>query len=283
MEIKPLSATAGAEILGLDASAPIAEDDMDRLKYALCSYGMVLLRDQTLTKEQLVAFTKQMGESQSYEVVGHEFVLPGYPDILSISNVVENGRPIGVKEAGIYWHTDGSFLAQPAWASVLYALEVPRTPEGEPLGDTMFANMAAAYDALPAADKERLAGLSAVHEYVYRGSPRKPGQEPPSAIRPVIIQHPVTGKSLVYVNRGFTREICDLPPDEGQQLFDRLCDHATQPAFRYVHKWKVGDIVLWDNYTVQHCAMSNYGDLRRRMWRTTVKGFPVRDGALQAA
>ena len=279
MEIRQLSPAAGAEIRNLDVSTPVPEEDLGRLKDALCHHGMLLIRGQSLSQQQLVDFTKQLGPSESYEVVGHPFLLPGYPDIISISNVVENGLPIGVKDAGIYWHTDGSYLEQPAWASLLYALEVPQTPEGEPLGDTMFANMAAAFEALPAAEQERLKGLSALHQYVWRSHQQKEGEVPLSAIRPVVLKHPVTGKSLIYVNRGFTTRILDLPEDEASALLQGLCEHATQQAFRYTHKWRVGDVVLWDNYTVQHNAVPNYGTLRRRMWRTTVRGFPWRDGA----
>ncbi len=278
MEIKPLSAASGAEVLGVDASTQIATKDMDVMKDALCNYGVLLLRNQKLTQTQLVDFTKQFGESQSYDVLGHKFLLPGYPDILSLSNVMEDGKPIGVKDAGMYWHTDGSYLQDPAWISMLYALEVPQADDGQPLGETLFANMAAAYDALAQEDKDRAAKLSALHEYVYRGSPREEGQVPPSAVRPVVLGHPRTGRKLVYVNKGFTKQILDLPEDEAKAYFDKLCEFSTQPQFRYVHRWQVGDVVLWDNFTVQHCAVSNYGERRRRLWRTTVKGWPWRNG-----
>ena len=280
MEIKRLSPTSGAEILGVDLSKPLPAYELQKVKDALCQDGIVLFRDQKLDPGQLVAFTNQMGPSEPYTSIIPEYVLPGFPDIISISNVIgDDGKKVGVEKAGQYWHTDGSYLDRPAWASVLYSLEVPHTPEGEPLGNTLFANMAAAYDALPEDKKQQMEGLTAFHQYVHRFNKQKEGSVPPHATRPVILKHPVTGKKLIYVNRGFTHRILGMEEKAAAELFDWLCDYATQEQFRYTHRWKVGDLVMWDNYCSQHFAVPDYGDLRRRMWRTTVRGFPWRDGA----
>ena len=283
MNVKRLGAAAGAEITGVDISKPLSNAEFDALHQAFMDHCVVAIRGQDLSPEAQLAFTGRFGKPTSHVLEG--FALPGYPNVLLISNKKKkeaNGqeKPVGAIYAGQYWHTDISYMAEPAMASMLHAKEMPSVG-----GDTMFANMYMAYDTLSDPMKAFLAPLTAVHDYTlaYENVFSKlPGRPPmseetrkmvPPVVHPVIRTHPVTKKKALYVNQGFTRRIQGLTDDESRALLDFLFMHSTRPEFVYRHKWSVGDVVMWDNRCMMHRAIADY-DMNEphHLHRTTIAG-----------
>jgi len=199
-----------------------------------------------------------------------------------ISNIKdENGENIGLADAGLTWHTDVSYLKKPSRCSLLYAKEVPYR-DGKPLGDTLFTNTIAAYEALPEIMKRRLVGLRAIHRYSERkrvaNSPRpkltkKQLDQTPDVAHPIVRTHAWTGRKSLYVTAGECIGVEGLPHDEGLALIEELHAHCVRPEFQYRHKWQVGDLLMWDNATSMHIAICDYVlPERRLMHRTTVAG-----------
>ena len=274
MELKPTGAALGVEVTGVDLRVPLPEPDRRAMREALLRNGVLFVRGQQLDESQFVRFARNFGDIEIYDSTLSKFLLPNQPEIIVLSNIEKDGKPIGVVDAGTYWHTDRSYVATPAWSSSLYALEVPHANDGTPLGDTEYSNMTAAYLALPPAKRERLATLFAWHEYVFRFSEKNASM--PGVRQPVVLNHPVTKAPCLYVNKGFTHRILDLPDDEAAALLEELFEHAKQPEFIYRHRWQVGDLLMWDNYSTQHRATGGYAlPQRRHMWRTTIQGFPL--------
>ena len=197
-----------------------------------------------------------------------------------VSNIKENGRDIGHADAGRVWHTDMSYTARPPRATLLYALEVPME-NGVALGETHYASAAHAYDSLTDAEKQRIAGLRAVHQVAGRRARTGTGQhdqaqrrEQPAVVHPVVRTHPYTGRKCLYVSKGECEAIEGMAREEALALIDRLADRIVEPQFRHTHHWRVNDILLWDNCAVQHLATFNYEWPRHRrlMQRITVGG-----------
>ena len=276
-EFRRIGAALGAEIVDLDLSRPINDDTFAAVRRAfLESNGLLVFRDQRISPEQHIAFSQRFGPLMIH--VLDKFLLPGHPEILRVSNVIENGEPIGLGDAGRIWHSDLSYTTEPSLGSLLYALEIPK--EG---GDTSFANMAAAYDALPAEIKQQLDGKSAVHSYghsyaKFSGSKFRPKltqqqrDQVAEVVHPAVRTHPETGRKTLFVNEGFTSRIVDLPEAESRELLDFLFAHSTQPQFVYRHHWQDHDLLFWDNRCTIHLAHGCPPQLRRHMHRTTVKG-----------
>jgi taurine dioxygenase len=276
-QFRRLGAALGAEILDLDLSRPINDGTFAAVRRAfLESNGLLAFRDQHITPEQHIAFSQRFGPLMIH--VLDKFLLPGHPEILRVSNVIENGEPIGLGDAGRIWHSDLSYTAEPSLGSLLHALEIPA--EG---GDTSFANMSAAYDALPAEIKQRLDGKSAVHSYShsyakFSGSKWRPKLTPEQrnqvaeVVHPVVRTHPETGRKALFVNEGFTSRIAGLPEAESRELLEFLFAHSTQPQLVYRHRWQDHDLLFWDNRCTIHLAHGCPPELRRHMHRTTVKG-----------
>ena len=282
MKIKPTGAALGAEIEGVDVSRPLDDATFQAIVDAFHEHEVVFFRDQTLTPEQHVAFSRRFGELEHH--VRADRCRPGYPELFVVSNVIENGKPIGSQDAGLFWHSDLCYMAEPSRGSIFYAREVPMGDDGEPLGDTLFASATAAYNALPESTKSRIAGLKAVNSYekgYYRdrnSGPRPPLTEEqkrrtPDMEHPIVRTHPFTGKKCLFLNEGYTSRIVGVDGPEGAALLDALLAHATDERFVYRHKWRVGDLLLWDNCSTQHLAIPNYALPKRRlMERATVKG-----------
>lgn len=270
-------AALGAEIICLDLSQPPTDRTIAEIRKALLDCGgLLVFRSQDITAGQHVAFSRRFGPLMIH--VLQQFLLPGHPEILRVSNVVENGRPIGLGDAGSIWHSDLSYTPEPSLGSLLYALDLPA--EG---GDTSFANMTAAYDALPADIKERLADKSAVHSYVhgyeqYKGSKWRPPltdkqkAEVRDVIHPVVRTHPETGRKSLFVSEAFTSRILDIPEEESRELLQFLFAHSAEPRFVYRHVWQDRDLIFWDNRCTIHLAHGCPPGLRRHMHRTTIKG-----------
>ncbi|HEX4159397.1 MAG TPA: TauD/TfdA family dioxygenase [Rhizomicrobium sp.] len=267
----------GAEIIGLDLSQPLTDRTIAEIRTSLLECGgLLVFRSQIFTPEQHVAFSRRFGPLMIH--VLQQFLLPGHPEILRVSNIVENGRPIGLGDAGSIWHSDLSYTPEPSLGSLLHALELPA--EG---GDTSFANMTAAYDALPEDIRHRLDGKSAVHSYVhgyeqYGGSRWRPAltqqqkAEVPEVIHPVVRIHPETGRKALFVNEAFTSRILDVSDIESRELLDFLFPHCAQSRFVYRHEWQDRDLIFWDNRCTIHKAHGCPAELRRHMHRTTIKG-----------
>jgi taurine dioxygenase len=282
LEIRKTGAALGAEIRGIDLSQPVDEKTFQQIVDAFHEHEVVFFRGQTLTPDQHVAFSRRFGELEHH--VRADRCRPGYPELFVVSNVIENGKPIGSQDAGLFWHSDLCYMAEPSRGSIFYAREVPVDDDGEPLGDTLFASATAAYDALPEATKQRIAGLQAINSYAkgyYRD--RNSGPRPelteeqkrktPDMPHPIARTHPHTGKKCLFVNEGYTSRIVGMDGPEGEALLNELLAHATEERFIYRHKWRVGDLLIWDNCSTQHLAIPNYQLPKRRlMERATVKG-----------
>lgn len=240
LDIRPCShAPLGAEIDGIDLAQPIDADTFRRIDQAYAEYGVIFFRDQHLTPEQHLAFTRRFGELDPSPHT--PYALPGYPDILRVTNIREQGRNIGLADAGLTWHTDMSWREIPPRGSTLYAIEVPER-DGQTLGDTVFASAAAAYDTLSEHMKDRLEGLVAIHQsaakHAYRAQVSTSDRQDlktgyPDVHHPVVRTHPVTGRRCLYVVPGECTGIVGMPDDEALPLLEILAERIIRPAFQY--------------------------------------------------
>ncbi|HXZ94087.1 MAG TPA: TauD/TfdA family dioxygenase [Burkholderiales bacterium] len=296
MHIERIGRHLGAQISGVDLSQPLREAAFAAIRAAFFEHQVVVFRDQRLTPEAQIAFTRRFGELEEH--VRKEHRLPDHPEILIVSNLRDaQGRAIGVEDAGRFWHSDLSYKRAPSLLSALYALEVP-VKDDVVLGHTSFASATAAYEALPPHTRRRLEGLRNVHSYRFyrarnaaaqkaeqaRGArvvqERAPSAEQwasvPDVEAPVVRTHPVTGRKSLFVNEAHTSRIVGLPAEESAALLAELYAHIVRPEFRYEHRWRAGDLLMWDNIAVQHKANFDYDlPLRRLMHRTTVRGEEV--------
>jgi taurine dioxygenase len=275
--IIPLDAPVGAEIVGLDLSLPLNHADFARVHRAHLDHHVLVFRDARITPAQQVAFSRRFGPLQIH--VLRNFQLAGHPEILVVSNIKENGAPIGLGDAGHYWHSDLSYKDLPSLGSLLHAQELPA--EG---GDTLFADMHLAYDSLPTALKSAIEGRQAEHSYLARyeelrqRSPWRPAltaqqiEEVKPAVHPVVRTHPETGRKALFVSEHFTTRIIGLPEGESSELLEQLFAHSVRPEHVYRHQWREHDMVFWDNRSLMHLAAGTPDRLRRKLYRTTIEG-----------
>jgi alpha-ketoglutarate-dependent taurine dioxygenase len=267
--VEPSNEILGARIEGLDLSQPLGHDDFALIVRALASHGVVCFPGQDLEAAQLKAFSAQFG---TLEVnVAGSFQEPALPEVMILSNIVENGRPIGLPDAGQDWHTDMSYSRTIAYANVLYGIRIPHR-DGRVLGNTEFLSMQAAYDDLPAEMKQRLKDATALHDFNKfwekmrreKGSKRPPlteaqrRQKPPVS-HPVFLRHPISGRSVLYANPGYAVCIDGLPEHESEELLRFLFEHQLQAKYMYAHRWTEGDILMWDDLLTLHRAAADYG------------------------
>ena len=273
--VVPTGGALGAEIRNVDLRT-IDERDFAVILGAWHDHLLLLFRKQELRDDDLVAFSKRFGELDWAPVQesGRRFV-EGHPEIYVVSNVLENGVPIGSLGAGeATWHTDMSYLEVPPKASMLHALEVP--PAG---GDTYFNNMYAAYESLPEELKGRIEGFSLKHDGTYNsGGYLRQGvaavddpRTSPGTYHPLICTHPETRRRALYLGRRRNAYINGLPLPESESLLDQLWEYATRPALAWGHKWRPGDLVLWDNRCTMHRRDSFDAAARRVMHRTQIR------------
>lgn len=272
VEFIPTGAAAGAEVRGADLTRRLDETTLRTLDRALGEHGVIFFRDQALSPDQHMALTLQFGALEP-NTFGETHGLEGHPGIVLISNVEQGGREIGVKGAGDKWHSDMCYTARPPRGTILYAHEVP-VQDGLPLGDTCFAATHAAYDALPDDMKRRLDGLRGRFDFAGRNrlNPITQAQIDafPPVSHPLVRTHPVTGRKCLYVMRDDCTGIDGLADAEAEQLIAALADHIIRPEFVYRHQWRPGDLLIWDNCSVQHRAIQDYAlPNRRLMHRTT--------------
>jgi taurine dioxygenase len=282
-ELRPNAAAIGAEVCSIDLAEMLDDATFAQISDAFDRHAVLVFRDQKLAPEQHIAFSRRFGPLQVN--VRSEFNKPGYPELYIVSNVLVDGKPIGSRDAGRYWHSDICYVEKPSRASLLYAREIP-TRNGVALGDTMFASTCAADDALPDALKRRLEGLRAANSYnaMYERkvqdfglrpllTPQARAKYPADAIHPVVRTHPRTGRKSIYVCEGYTTHILGIPEEESRELLATLFAQVMRPEFVYRHRWRVGDLVMWDNCATQHKVSFDYElPLRRRLERTTVEG-----------
>jgi taurine dioxygenase len=276
IDVIPTGAALGAEVRGVDLRNL---DDMvfAGVLQAWHDHSVLLMRGQTLSDQDLIAFSRRFGELDwaPIQETGRRFV-EGLPEIYIVSNVKVNGEPIGsLGDGEAVWHTDMSYLDTPPKASMLYALEVP--PTG---GNTSFCTMYGTYDALPARLQERIAGLKIKHDGTYNsGGYLRQGVTPtddpmtsPGAVHPLVCLHPVTGRRMLYLGRRRNAYLVGLELAESEALLDQLWSFVDRPEFAWEHVWRVGDLVLWDNRCTMHRRDAFDPDSRRIMHRTQVKG-----------
>jgi taurine dioxygenase len=276
LRIIPSGASLGATIEDVDL-ANIADTTIDDIVEALGQYGVIRFPQQILTPAQLKTFSAQLGELE-INVIG-AFQEPGHPEIMTLSNIVENGKAIGLGDAGQSWHADMSYSKVFAFANVLHALKVPQR-DSQPLGATEFCDMCAAYDALPAHIKQQLDGKTALHDFAkYWDAARlRPGntrpplsdaqrQAKPPVSHPMVFTHPISKRRTLYANPGYTVSINELPDAESSTLLNFLFTHQTQEKFRYVFRWQQGDVLIWDNFRTIHQAIADYGPDEPRLMK----------------
>ena len=276
-DIRALDAPLGAEVIGLDLAKPLSAQAFARIHRAHLDHHVLVFRDQHITPEQQIAFSRRFGPLQIH--VLKQFALPDYPEVLIVSNIIENGKPIGLGDAGRLWHSDISYTEKPSLGSMLHAQELPS--EG---GDTLFANMHLAWETLPEHLRQAVEGQRAEHTYLaryadlqQRGSWRpnltaeQIAQVKP-VVHPVVRTHPETGRKALFVSEHFTTRIVDLPEDESRALLDELFAHSVRQEHLYRHVWREHDMLFWDNRSVMHLAAGTPDHLRRKLYRTTIEG-----------
>lgn len=279
IEIIPSGRALGAEVRGIDLSKPLSADDFTAIQQAWYDHIVLLFRGQKLSDDDLIRFSRHFGEldiapASATDMAGAQE--KSRPEIWIISNVVENGKPIGAlgdKEAE--WHTDMSYVAEPPMASVLYSLEIPSKG-----GDTSFANMYKALEELPADLRAAIEGRNCNHD----SSTTSVGElragadavldvrEAPGAMHPAIRTHPATGGKALYLGRRLNGWLEGYSVEESEKLLDRLWVHCAKPEFSWTHQWAVGDLLIWDNRCATHRRDGFDGRERRVMHRTQIKG-----------
>jgi taurine dioxygenase len=265
-------------VTGVDITKNLDKASIGEIERALGEHGLLLFRDCDVTPEQHIAFSRHFGPLEEH-VIG-DFGLPGHPEVFVVSNIREGGRLKGAVYAGQYWHSDLSYMKKPSLGSLLLCREMPEVG-----GDTMFANMYAVYETLSEPLRNFIGGMKAVHDYghVYdtyfsklkERPPLTPEQraKTPPVEHPMVRTHPVSGRKALYVDPGFTTGIVGMPEEESRPILEFLFRHSTRPEFVYRHKWRVNDMIFWDNRCTMHYALADYDfSVRRRMHRTTLAG-----------
>jgi taurine dioxygenase len=274
MRIVPSGRVLGATVEGVDL-ARLSEAQFDQAYRALAEHGVLRFSKQELTARQLRDFAARWGELEVN--VANMFQEPGLPEVMILSNIVEDGRPIGLADAGQSWHTDMSYSRTIAFCNILYGIRIPHR-NGEPLGNTEFCDQAAAYDGLPQDLREKLQGKTVLHDFEKfwemmrreKGSRRPPltdaqRRAKPPVSHPVFLRHPVSGRMCLYANPGYAVRINELPEEESGEILEWLFAHQTQERYRYAARWQVGDVLMWDNMRTIHNAVADYGPQEHRL------------------
>lgn len=283
MKIEKLNDALGARITEIDLTQPIDDAAFREIHQAWLDHLMVVFPGQQLAEEDQLRFTALFGElgGRNRHVATAEGDRVSHPGIMLISNIREDGKPIGsLPDGEMMFHSDGAYAKRPFRYTLLYALEIPKIG-----GNTIFANLYKAYEALPAALKNQLANVHAEHVY-YAGTVQK---DKPSAsltgsrTHPLFIAHEETGRTALYASRLLTIRIPELPEDESDEVLAQLFDHMEKPEFLYEHVWTPGDFLMWDNRCLNHARTDFSEGERRLLRRTTVLGHDPAPARLAAA
>jgi alpha-ketoglutarate-dependent taurine dioxygenase len=287
--LEPTGEILGATVWGVDLAKPLADADYAVILGGLGRHGVLRFPEQRLEAAALRDFSRRFGSIQEMLTGYHE---PGMPEVGILSNVVENGRPIGLADAGQDWHTDMSYNPTIGFINVLFAVKVPRR-DGRALGATAFVNTHAAYDGLPSDVKARLEHATATHDFnkFWENMRRRPGsargpmteeqrrRRPPS-VHPVFLTHPITGRRVLYCNPGYAVRINELDEADSDRMLQMLFAHQLQPKYQYTHHWTEGDVLMWDHIGTLHRAIADYGpDEHRLMKRCQVVADRIFDPA----
>jgi taurine dioxygenase len=275
MKVTSTGQTLGATIEGLDLSKPLSQHDFGLVLRALGERGVVRFPRQELTGRQLADFSACFGKLEIN--VANAFQEPGIPEVMILSNIVENGKAIGLADAGQDWHTDMSYSSTIALANVLYGIKIPERG-GKPLGATEFANMHAAYEGLPAEMKRDLEGMTVLHDFNKfwemmrreKGSRRPPLTEAQKKAKPpvshsIFLNHPITNRKVLYANPGYSIRINELPEKESERTLAFLFEHQLKPEYRYAFHWQEGDVLMWEDIGTIHNAVADYGPDEHRL------------------
>lgn len=268
IRITPSGQTLGATVEGVDLSQPLTDATLQVLIQALGHHGVLKYPKQDLTARQLRDFAARFGELEVN--VANAYQEPGLPEVMILSNMVKDGKPLGLSDAGQDWHTDMSYSRMIAFTNILYGITIPRR-DGKSLGNTEFCNMHAAYEGLPAELKKRLEGMTATHDFNKfwemmrreRGSTRPPLTEAqraakPPVSHPVFLTHPITRKRVLYCNPGYAIRINEMSERESEATLEFLFAHQVRPEYRYANQWEEHDVLMWDNMGTIHNAVPDY-------------------------
>ena len=276
IQVIPSAGPFGAEVAGIDIGNGLKERDLQRIRDALLRHSVIVLRDQNLSPDDQIGFMDRLyGLRPHYPT--SSFSLRGYPQIQVISNIVENGNPIGIADAGLLWHSDTCYFPNTEFFVSLYALEIPFR-NGVALGDTQWTSTVKAYEALPAGIKMELGQRRVCQSYDFHieklhscgfltRPPAARKAETVAQLHPAVRTHPITGRKLLYVSESFSERIEGLPPERSRTLLEHLWAHLAESRFIFRHSWKKGDFVVWDNCATQHLATFDYGQIPRRLHR----------------
>jgi taurine dioxygenase len=276
VNITPISSVLGARITGVDLRDPMADDTFAQLEHALHAHGFIVLPEQKLSPLDMVAFARRWGRPEPHVI--DTFHHPDDANVLILSNVFKDGKPTGLVDAGTYFHSDYSYLADAARCTMLHAINVPPGRNG-----TTFANQALAYAELPLAMQERIKPLVVNHHYGNRDDLNPASRTVASVLNdsqkkkvdwvqhPLVRPHPFTGQLALYAVSGSSFTVEGLPESEGVQLLDELKEHATQEKYCHTYDYANGDVILWDNALLLHSAPLIDLTRPRELWRVTVK------------
>lgn len=276
IQYEPLSDALGVKVTNLDIRQALTTDQSEALNRLLAENCVIYLPNQNITEEEQAAFGRYFGELKENL---RDYKATRHPAIMYITNEVKNGELQGALPDGeMYFHADMCYLERPAKASILYGLNIPSKG-----GDTLFANMIAAYDSLPEGLKKEIAGRKAVNSYdpgksdyaSTRSRSDYKSETEMSYAQPMVFQHPSTGKKALYVNRVMTEHVVGMSDAESQALLDRLFAHQEREEFIYAHRWKPGDVVMWDNRCTLHARTNFDASELRKLRRVTIKGEPL--------
>lgn len=268
MRFTPSNAALHATVTDIDLGEPLSPADIRSLKEALGHFGVLSFPGQQLNPQQFGRFSGQFGELELN--VANKFHEPGIPEMMILSNMLVDGQPIGMSDAGQGWHTDLSYRNVIGYATILYGIHIPQR-DGQPLGSTQFCNTQAAYEDLPQDMQVMLEGKTVLHDFakfwdmmrLEKGSQRAeltPAQRaarPPTS-HPIFMEHPITRKKVLYADPGYSVRINELDPAESDRILQFLFDHQTQDKYKYSHRWSVGDVLMWDNIGTIHNAVADY-------------------------
>ena len=267
----------GATVRGIDLSQSLSGQDFATVLRALGRHGVLCFPGQRLESRHLRDFSLRFGEIQGS--VSGRYADPQFPEVGILSNIVENGEPIGLSDAGQDWHTDMSYNRTIGFLNVLYAVKVP-VRDGRVLGATVFANTRAAYDDLDPVLKERLKGMTATHDFnkFWEKMRKRPGSirppltaeqraKRPASVHPVFLTHPISGRTVLYCNPGYAIRINELDAAESDRVLERLFAHQLQPRYLHTHTWSVGDVLVWDHIGTLHSAIADYAAHEHRLMK----------------
>lgn len=277
MKIIPTEQILGAQVQALDLSRALTDTEFDTLILALGNHGVLEFPNQTLTTAQLKAFSQRFGEL--YVSPGGRAQAEGFPEVMILSNMVQDGKPLGIGDAGQSWHTDMSYSNIIAFANVLHGTIIPQR-EGKPLGATQFRNTQAVYNDIPEELKERLANKTITHDFnkfwdMMRSRPgstrpalsEEEKRKRPPAVHPAFLTHPITRQKVLYANPGYAMKINELDQEESNEILEYLFALQLQDKYLYTYHWKKDSLLMWDNIGTMHNAVADYGPDEHRYIR----------------